>query len=475
MKKVNNNNKSSARKKLIPAAGSLMVSAAMLSTSTFAWFTMSREVEVKNIRMTATTPEDIQISLGAICKTAGTTPAVENDGVSLSESSGFLTWDTGKTNADNGTVKAPTTNGWDWSNSADISAYYDIGRLIPASSHDGTEIFFTPDANGVGKTVKGNATYIKATNKLTALADANTSTATGVNKTYEATLHALIGERAETADTGKDAWAKTGYTQAAKYNVTNDDGYYVDIPIWLRSSSNNAINLSVDGYVIPGSVADETNGDLQTQLELYRAVRVAFLDGEDVTATAADAGGAVGCSAGDPAVAPAAEGKYNNILPLKDAWVSTAGTTLVSATPVKTDTTKYTTANLLASNTPFATSNPSILDSLNYKRATVGNASMADTDLYGVSALEAEATATDGSKYTPAKYTKYDALTPTSADSGWSTVATVAGSTTGGQYGDAKKLIIRVWLDGEDKECWNDNAGQDWNIALKFTKIESGS
>jgi hypothetical protein len=36
---------------LIPAAGSLLISAAMLGTSTFAWFTMSREVEVTGMEL----------------------------------------------------------------------------------------------------------------------------------------------------------------------------------------------------------------------------------------------------------------------------------------------------------------------------------------------------------------------------------------------------------------------------------------
>lgn len=406
--------------------------------------------------MTATTPEDIQISLGRLAKAA--TPATAEDsesGVSLGASTGVLYSATANA-ADNGGAAKPEKS-WDWSNSADISAYYDIGRLMPASSYDGTEIYFTPDASGVGKTVKGNANYIKATNSLSTVADSGT----GTNKTYKATLHALTGERADAAATGKDAWAKVNYVQAAKYNATNDDGYYVDIPIWLRTSSNEAVNLSVDGYVIPGSVANETDGDTQTQLELYRAVRVAFLDGETVTDTT---NGGVACTEGAAAVATA-----NNILPLKDAW-SKDGTTLVSAIPAASDTATYKTADLKASNTPFAVGNPSILDSKNLLRDVIGKTD-ADSKLYGVSALGDEATATDGSKYVPATYTEYTAITPTSAASGWSTVATVAGSGTNAQYGAEKKLIIRVWLDGEDQECWNDNAGQDWAISLKFSKI----
>ena len=56
---------------MIPAIAMLTVSAMTLASSTYAWFTMSREVEVQNIQMTATVPEDIQISLGKIGTTSG--------------------------------------------------------------------------------------------------------------------------------------------------------------------------------------------------------------------------------------------------------------------------------------------------------------------------------------------------------------------------------------------------------------------
>ena len=43
--------KASAKKKLLPAAGSLLISAAMLSTSTYAWFTMNKEVQVSGMEV----------------------------------------------------------------------------------------------------------------------------------------------------------------------------------------------------------------------------------------------------------------------------------------------------------------------------------------------------------------------------------------------------------------------------------------
>ena len=75
----------------------------------YAWFTMSREVTVENIQMTATVPEDIQISLGNLAKNDHTAVAVESDKISLANSTGVLLG-----SADDGGATAPI-NSWDWS------------------------------------------------------------------------------------------------------------------------------------------------------------------------------------------------------------------------------------------------------------------------------------------------------------------------------------------------------------------------
>ena len=54
-----NKNKHSARKKLIPAVAMLTTSAIMLSTATYAWFTMNKEVEVTGINLTGITYEKV--------------------------------------------------------------------------------------------------------------------------------------------------------------------------------------------------------------------------------------------------------------------------------------------------------------------------------------------------------------------------------------------------------------------------------
>ena len=160
----------------------------------YAWFTMSREVEVQNISLTATTPEDIQISLGHLTSPGST---------GLSGNDGYI-------GADDGGATAPAagndqTSMLDWSNTADISAYYQFGRLIPASSINGTNIYFTPDANKVGKTVKDSAEYHVATNGLTALADTTVDSGTG--SSLAAKLHAITS-----SERGATAWSATTST-----------------------------------------------------------------------------------------------------------------------------------------------------------------------------------------------------------------------------------------------------------------------
>ena len=390
------NKKNNTIKKIVPAAGMLALSASMLATSTYAWFTMSREVEVKNIQMTATTPEDIQISLGTITS--------HTEAVSLAKNTGYLT--------DTDGAIAPTSD-YDWSNTADISHYYQFGKLIPASSNNGNNIFFTPDASGVGRTMKDGATFYQAASGLTAY---GTGTAAAVSSNDDASTKAHI------VTGNSDTWASATYSESTAWNVTNDDGYYVDIPIWLRTTSLNDQTIYVTGYVTDKTAETNDNADAD---DLYKAVRVAVLGGE----TDATAGITTGSGTG--------------LVVLKDCG---AFADLSTAT--------------YYANKPNMTSEFGILDSDNYsgtgtsnKSGTnaVGRMSSPDGEIYGISAV--------APTYTKITY-----------NDGSSAVVTIPGATDSSAPGTAKKLIIRVWLEGEDGNCWNENANQDWNISLKFTK-----
>lgn len=365
-----NNNKGSAKKKLLPAVAMLTTSAVMLSTATYAWFTMNREVEVNGIQMTATVPEDLQISLGEI--TGG------SDANSLGKSASFLAQTSGVVNPP---ADQDDLDPFDWSNTIDISKYYQFGKLIPASSTNGQNIYFTPDAKDVGKTLKDAAQSYAAITGNTA-GEAGTGAATShINKTN-----------------GPDGWldgtgdyATSGaYKTASAWNTSNDDGYYIDIPIWLRTSSTSAPDIFVTGYITQGIKPATTDDD-----DLYQAVRVAILNA-DYTAT-------------------------NGVINLNDGNTYPAD----------------------------ANSTVSIIDS--------GNAN-ANFSLTNINALNNTGT------MSASTYGNVD------VNNGSSRIGTLEANAqnSSSQYGAGTKFIIRVWLEGDDVNCWNANAGQDWAISLKF-------
>lgn len=377
---------------------------------------MSREVEVTNISMVATTPEDIQISLGLLG--TGTTASTNGD-VSLAANTGVLIAKDGASNASNGQVAAPK-NVWDWADTADFSHYYQVGKLMPASSNDGTHIFFTPDANGVGKTVKDSAEYFQAdttvndssgTNMRATAFDRTGQSGTGSAK---ATLHAWTG--------ASDTWASTvgsgtsyetsgtgGYKKSKAWNDTQDDGYYVDIPVWLRTSSSETTTLTVKGYVAPRSYDKKANANDEA---LYKAVRVAIL-------------------------APVAAEQGSG------AVMSNATTGLLRIADGMSGTMTSGSQGELNAN-PFA--GTSILDwyhGLNNSGAVFKSG----TGLINGNGEDV-----------------YKAATEYDYNAGFVTLT----PGTGGKYGEATKIIVRVWLEGNDPDCWNDTAGQDWYINLKF-------
>jgi hypothetical protein len=391
MMKNNEKKKGNNAKKILPAAGMLALSASMLATSTYAWFTMSREVEVKNIQMTATTPEDIQLSLGAIGS-----PSETN---ALSANGGFLTGD------------APAVD-TDWSNIADISNYYGFGKLIPASSTTGENIFYTADAAGVGRTLKTGAKFYQAAAGATQYQPGGTTAwSSGIATSTAATAH-----RYADATDRSTTWAGTTYVPSTAWNVTNDDGYYVDIPVWLRTSSSNEQTIYVYGFACD-KTEENTSGSAAANDDddLYKAVRVAILS----TSTT------------------------NNV----ESYAADKGClTLADGGDVIGDQSDTTRAGMY----PEHSNDANILDSKNY------NDRMSSS---GINAVSGTGTSNAGA---------WDTITQNNAATGNDVATLAAGS--GSTFGTPTKLIIRVWLEGEDGNCWNENANQDWNISLKFTK-----
>ena len=178
---IKNTKGNSTMKKLVPAAGMLMISASMLATSTFAWFTMNKEVEVTGLQMQATTSAGLEISLGAKGTQAGTKTI---------------------------SVSTPSKEDISWKRAIAVSEYYkEVGKILPSSTDDALDIFKVPaaDVYAGGHAVNTTATITSATK-----ADSASLTL----QTYG-------------SETGGIATVDTAGT----------DGNYIDIPMWIRSSN----------------------------------------------------------------------------------------------------------------------------------------------------------------------------------------------------------------------------------------------
>jgi len=121
--KTNNTKKNSATKKLIPAVSMLTVSAMMLSTATYAWFTMNKSVNITGMEMKTVVESNLQID----------DAAPTNGGA----------WSAGSFATDDSTFKNNTTQ----------TIANEI--LVPVSTVDGYSYWFTDPDNVQGN---GDAT-----------------------------------------------------------------------------------------------------------------------------------------------------------------------------------------------------------------------------------------------------------------------------------------------------------------------------
>ena len=219
----NENNKNSAAKKIIPAVGMLALSATMLSTSTYAWFTMNKEVEMTGLNMTATVGEGMEISLAEVDGTTITAPSLTTPADDKSDS---------------------------WGSAVVVGDYYEkIGLLNPASSVDGVNLYDATDATNGGKKAS-NFKSIDLTN--------NDNIATATARTT------LETDKAVTAD-------------------EDSVGYCVDIPVHLRTNKKSGSGAKENGdiyckiNITPNSKSAEGSA-LGTDVDtLYKAIRVAFI------------------------------------------------------------------------------------------------------------------------------------------------------------------------------------------------------
>ena len=217
--------KNKALKRLIPAVAMLAMSATMLSTATYAWFTMNKEVKMTGLNMTATVGEGIEISLAGV------------DGSKNLTFTGFP--DSKSYPADNDAEKG-------WKSNVIVGNYYEsIGKIKPSSSADGAAFFDATDASEGGK----------------------------VASTFKTITAASIDVNAT------DFVKERGQLDANTLTVGSSEiiGYYVDIPVHIRTSKSG----DGEGAIYCKMAIDDA--DANNTKELYKAVRVAFIDNTGAT------------------------------------------------------------------------------------------------------------------------------------------------------------------------------------------------
>lgn len=237
--KTNEKKNTSAKKKLIPAVAMLTTSAVMLSTATYAWFTMNKDAQVTGLEMTATAGGSIEISLGQL------------------DSTGLPTVAEGSR-----TVSAPKMDNNSWRSVIAVSDYYSkINKIKPASSIDASDLYYVDDQSvyAGGRAVDDKTAIAKA--------DANNEVPFTVRKTGD--------------DEG-----------IATVDDTNN-GYYLDVPVWIRTSKSSIQTVTCDVIITD-------NGESIKGSDLTKAVRVAIVP------LSASKDGAVKATGDSPAITEAA-------------------------------------------------------------------------------------------------------------------------------------------------------------------------
>jgi hypothetical protein len=231
-KKNDNNKNNSAARKLIPAIGMLTVSAMMLSSSTYAWFSMNKDVTVTGLQLTAKSnstylligsDDDGNDTLAEIQATTNKTTACT---IAAADSQVYPSAHEAIAN----TTAASTVGNW----------YFKVADLPTASTSTGSSTALTAD--NFGDYVLHKTVYVTlasgaqaATNLVVSdMTITSNNTASG-NQTTIAPVKVLV--TSADAAVELDSTTRSSNTALAA-NVTN--AAVVPLDIWLYYNGNDA-------------------------------------------------------------------------------------------------------------------------------------------------------------------------------------------------------------------------------------------
>jgi len=356
--KRNNAQNSSAKKKLIPAVAMFTASAVMLSTATYAWFTMNKNAKVTGLNMTATAGGSIEISLGQ--------------------------FEDGKPVASEGAVTAPKMNNKSWKNVVAVSEYYStVGKLKPASSINANDLFYVDDSQ-----VYAGGMEVNDATEVHSVTAAN-----------EAKLTLSDGTTTELK------------------NDNTETGYYVDVPVWIRTTKQTDQVVKCDVTINDANMDGSVDGK-----ELQKAIRVA-------------------------------------VIPMSNASKIVNGADTSADAIAKSNS--YTDKGTIS---VFATDYTYYKD--NDAAAKGGNA-LSKTKVAGTAATYDSCRAALKFAQQYVAKTEFPNDTEENYEAG-STLFTLT-KTSGDEEYSVQPFVVRVWLEGESTSCKDANASQDWNIQLNFS------
>jgi hypothetical protein len=412
--KANAKNNKSAIKKLLPAIAMLTTSAIMLSTATYAWFTMNKEVDVEGLTMSATTSDSLEISLGCY-------DATKTDG------------------SQNVTIAQPGKDDYSWSRKITFGEYYStIGKLKPASTATALTLYKADEGE-----IKAGGRVVDDDALIYSVIGQNTNEGGNVAAQLLArSVYNATGALKQVSDGGIDVAADaTKNITEKKYTSTdesNASGYYIDVPMWIRSSS-------LTGHKIKCTVTI-TDPNTDNGSDLINAVRVAIIPTGDATSSAqttADiANGATSTTSSNITAALASAEK---------AGLGTNNAEGVSIFALK----------VTSDDTSATDINPSTVEKSYYNGLVLGKSGIES----GTTVFK---NATTGFPTTvAANPTSVSSVNWSELSSDYKTNVFVIPNATKDDYA-VQAFVVRVWIEGQSVHCNDSTANQDWNIDLHF-------
>lgn len=384
------NKNTSSAKKLIPAIAMLTTSAIMLTTSTYAWFTLNKEVEIRGLQMAAVAGDSLEITLGALDATVGGT----KNNTTINNTDGKIT-------------TCGTFDNLGWCRAEAINSYYSvIGKLKPVSSATGNEMFKV-DEEGVyagGQAVEENT-------PVTLLNNTDTN-----NRNFMPVITLDNTYHVDDLTNGDDN--------------ENSKGYYVDIPIWIRSNNSDKTeaNREVKAWVKITDPTKEGQDVTPNGSDLINAVRVAIIPVASTTN-----------------LKTSSEVDNLNYTQSAHYTVVSGGTTTVFA--LNQDT--YASKGVLSG---------------------VGNDSKYGTATKTTPKI-AQAADTFTTATTDEDATSFKATYDTNTDVPGTTIFTMP-QAKNDDYA-AVLVVARIWIEGESIYCNDATANQDWSIDFHFEFADS--